>query len=506
MSAELKTLLCEIAGAENVLDDPNLLEPYSHDPSFTPACPPRFVVKPSRADQIGPLVRLANAEHLPVVPYSSGTNFLGGAVPSVPGAMVLDLSALKGISELDTTLWSVTVEPGVTFKELQEWLAPHNVRVQVPLLATPRASVLATYLDRESVPGSGDFIYGNEHIQTLRVVMPNGDPFTIGNPAMPGAPHSAPHGPAINWYRLFMCAQGTLGVVREMNLRLLPRPKAQKIFFSHFNKLPPALEAVREIQRQELGYECFLLNTIDLACLALSEQPEDAALKEGRYISHTGAWSWSEARRKEFATLITMLPPWTLVTGVSGFQRQPQAKVAWQEKDLRAIASAGNFELLHTIGRVTAFEQVLGEEFLLPWRLQRRWGYSGTCHEFKFFCATDNLPRVEDAMASACRKAGVDGSHTGAYIQPVERARTFACIYSLPGAPGDQKLKSLYEEASEAMIDAGAFFDRPYGPWAEMMYRRNPNYAEYLRRVKAALDPLNILNPGKLCFPGGREA
>ena len=63
-----------------------------------------------------------------------------------------------------------------------------------------------------------------------------------------------------------------------------------------------------------------------------------------------------------------------------------------------------------------------------------------------------------------------------------------------------ERVKALFNEASEAIINAGAFFDRPYGPWADMMYRRNATYAEYLRKIKAQLDPNNILNPGKLCF------
>ena len=50
------------------------------------------------------------------------------------------------------------------------------------------------------------------------------------------------------------------------------------------------------------------------------------------------------------------------------------------------------------------------------------------------------------------------------------------------------------------MIYAGAFFDRPYGPWADMMYRRNATYTEYLKKIKKDLDPNNIMNPGKLCF------
>jgi FAD/FMN-containing dehydrogenase len=50
------------------------------------------------------------------------------------------------------------------------------------------------------------------------------------------------------------------------------------------------------------------------------------------------------------------------------------------------------------------------------------------------------------------------------------------------------------------LIEAGAFFDRPYGVWADLMYSRTGTYTEYLKKLKVELDPNNIMNPGKLCF------
>jgi FAD/FMN-containing dehydrogenase len=121
-----------------------------------------------------------------------------------------------------------------------------------------------------------------------------------------------------------------------------------------------------------------------------------------------------------------------------------------------------------------------------------------------FKATATNLPKIEAVLNEVCARYNYSTAEIGAYIQPVERARTFDCridLHAWQNREADREnVKALYEEVSDALIEAGAFFDRPYGPWADMMYRRNATYAEYLRKIKAELDPNNILNPGKLCF------
>lgn len=499
-----KDRLVKIVGAGKVADDQKTLEKYSRDQSFASPCKPNYVVKPTTKEQIQEIVRFANEVKMPVVPYSSGTNFLGGAVPSI-GGILMDLSGMTRISEFSSHFWSVTVEPGVTVNQLQKEVAKDSLRVQVPLHTPPNASVLTTYFDRAVVPGAGDFIYGNEQLQTFRVIMPSGEPFTIGNPAMPNAPHSHPMGPGLNFYRLFMCAQGTMGICYEMNLRLVPMPKAQKIFFATFENAADALKVIKAIQRQELGYECFTLNNFDLATIVVNESAANTKkLKEGSYVTGTGAKPWDHDVRHAFDDIRATLPPWTLVIALSGWARYPEEKVAYQEADLRELMAELGSEMYTSVGGIVGLGKIIADELITPWRLGKRFGYRGTTHGLSFHATGDNIPEIEKILFETAAKHRYSSAEIGAYLQPVERARSFFCVYDLHCDPDRadevQRVKALFSEASEKMIEAGAFFDRPYGVWADMMYRRNATYAEYLRKIKTQFDPNNILNPGKLCF------
>ena len=500
----IKDGLGKIGGSGAVSTEPTVLERYSRDQSFTPPRKPNYVVKPKKLEELQSIIKFANEQLMPVIPYSSGTNFHGGAVPN-HGGILVDLSQMNNISELDTYFWWVTVEPGVTFAQLNEELGKRGFRVLVPLMAPPSASVLATYVDREPVPAAADFIYGNEQLQTMRVVLPNGDSFTMGNPAVEGAPHSHIFGPGLNFYRLFMCSQGTLGIVYQINLRYIPLPKVQKVFFSAFDNVSDVISAMRKIERKELGFECFALNSFDLATLAVNEAPADTKiLKRGEYVGTTGAKPWSQGQHQRFEALRQALPPWTLVLTIAGWARHPEEKVEYQELDYRDLAAESGFEVKPSVGGIIGLDKLIEEEMVLPWRMQKRFGYRGSCHGLMFHAAGAALPTIENALSEVAAKYHYSWGDIGAYVQPVERARSFYCVYDLHCDPTNnsdvERVKALFNEASEALIDAGAFFDRPYGPWADMMYRRNATYAEYLKKIKAQLDPNNIMNPGKLCF------
>jgi FAD/FMN-containing dehydrogenase len=111
---------------------------------------------------------------------------------------------------------------------------------------------------------------------------------------------------------------------------------------------------------------------------------------------------------------------------------------------------------------------------------------------------------MEELITGVCDAGGYDRTAIGAYLLPLERGRAVHCEFDLHCNLADEgetdTVKALWLKASEALMNEGAFFDRPYGAWAEMVYQRCEPYARKLKELKNELDPQGILNPGKLCL------
>ena len=495
--------LVAIVGEENATDDPFILDAYSRDQSFIPPRKPNYVVRPGKVEEVQEIIRLANSHMMPVIPYSSGTNFHGGAVPT-NGGILVNLQRMSNIVYIDERNWNALIEPGVTYLQLQGELEKLNLRVAAPLSSPPSASILADYMERSPVITAADLMFGNELLNTYDIVMPTGELFTIGHPPSEKARSMAPDGPALDFYRLFQGAQGTLGIVVRMSIRLLPLPTVQRVIFIPADTVGRAVEIIQRIERKELGLECFALNSFDLAALLAEDPTQDGKLRKGKYIGISGAKPWAAKQIAQFERLRGILPPWTVVIVFAGWARRAEEKVEYQELDVRDLATEFGFEIKNTVGGISGLDKIIKEEVLLPWRLQRRFGYKGSCHGFMFHARPDRVLELEAAIAEVASKYHYPTSDVGGYLLPIERARTIYCEYDLHCNLDDpvdsQRVKALLEEASKVLVDRGAFFDRPYGPWAEAMYSRAGTYTEYLKRVKKRLDPNNIMNPGKLCF------
>jgi len=119
--AVTKKQLENIVGKGNVLDDEPSLKQYAVDQSFVASHRPDLVAFVATVKQVQKIVRLANKTDTPLIPFSSGKNLHGATIPD-HGGVIVNMSRMKKIIEIDEENWFAIVEPGVTYQELQDIL------------------------------------------------------------------------------------------------------------------------------------------------------------------------------------------------------------------------------------------------------------------------------------------------------------------------------------------------------------------------------------------------
>jgi FAD/FMN-containing dehydrogenase len=485
---KIKEELAKAVGVENVSDDAATLQSYSKDCSTNKPGMPDYVVRPKNTDEVQKVIMLANENEIPIVPCSSGIHFNGNTIPN-HGGIMLDMSRLNRILSIDDRNRMVRVEPGITWEQLQPELAKHDMMAVAPLLPHPQKSALLSYLEREPavIP---KFEY-TDALVTLEVVLPEGEIFRTGSAAVPGFPDKSfaqgvnPSGPGnMMWTRLLQGAQGTLGVVTWGQFKIEYRPKVNKTYFIPFNRVSDAAVAVSRIQRRMIGEECLILNNVNLAAVLARQWPGD------------------------FPALRDKLPPWTLILVLGGGVRFPEEKIEYEEDALNAVARELSIKDLPTsLPAMSGIEKDIADMLREAWPGDRTYwklAYKGGCEDLFFHTVMGKAQVFYQAIAEVVARHDYSATDLGCYIQPVVYggACHFECnlYYDPSNAEEMGRISKIYTEAAEAVLDMGGFFSRPYGPVADMVYRRATDYATMLKKVKKMMDPNNIMSPGRLCF------
>jgi FAD/FMN-containing dehydrogenase len=475
----IKEELVGIVGSESFTDDPETIEKYSRDYSFVQPRKPSYVIYAKTTEEIQKVVKYANEHMIPVTPRSSGISFYGAGIPS-QGGIILDLTRMNRILEIDGRNKKVKVEPGVTWAQAQEELGKQGLMVCNPLLPHPLKSVLTSAMEREPI-----LIPKSEYSEvflTSEMVLASGDLFWTGTAMGKGMKGQNFPDALIPSTRLFLGAQGTLGIITWANLKAEYLPTMDKIFFMPFDRIEDVAEPVYRIQRRMLGNECFILNNFNLAAILAEKWPED------------------------FEDLRDSLPPWTVILCLSGLHRMPKEKIEYEEEALMEVASELHFEPLRTVAGIPGLDNTISKMLRKPGMGEPYWKfrYKGSCHDVFFHITLDRAAELTNAMNEVAARYGYPTKDIGIYIQPIERARVSFCQFGFHCDPQDANevnlVRSLFLEASELAMSMGGLFTTPYGAWADMVYSRAATYTAVMKVVKNALDPNNILNPGKLCF------
>jgi glycolate oxidase len=231
--------LAEIVGAGNLQHSTEERIAYSYDATAMLARQPEAIVFVESAQQVSEVLKLANADGFKVVPRGSGTNLSGGTIPA-ENCLVLVTVKLDKILEIDPRNLTALVQPGVLTESIDEAAAAHGL-FYPPDPGSMKVSTIGGNV-AENSGGLRGLKYGvtRDYVLGLEVVMPTGELLRCGTKCVKDvAGYSVKD--------LFIGSEGTLGVVTEILLKLLPRPVARKTMLATFLSMIDAAETVSAI-------------------------------------------------------------------------------------------------------------------------------------------------------------------------------------------------------------------------------------------------------------------
>jgi glycolate oxidase len=226
----------KIVGKENVLTSKEALRAYSYDGTTNWIREPDIVIFPTSAQEVSAVLKIANAEKIPVTPRGGGTNVSGGSVPWM-GGIALVMTKMNHILKVDKANLTAMVEPGVVLQDLTLTIAKDGLFFP----PDPQSFLGATLGGIISENGGGPACvkYGvtKQYILGLEVVLPSGDIISLGG-------RNVKNVVGYDLIHIFISAEGTLGVITRAELKLMRVPPARKTTMVVYDDMTAAGESV----------------------------------------------------------------------------------------------------------------------------------------------------------------------------------------------------------------------------------------------------------------------
>ena len=230
---------------KNVLKELEERYAYSEDASNAPHGIPDVVVFAESIEQVQEVVRIANKEKIPVICRGAGTNTVGSCLTQ-HGGIILNFAKMNRILEISPENMTAKVQPGVIVGDLQ------NEVEKFGLFYPPDPSNLVVSTIGGSIAqnsaGARTFKYGStkDYILDMLVVTADGELLRTGSNTIKNAT-------GYNLGSLFIGSEGTLGIVVEATLKLIPKPQSSKVIMAYFESMEDATNAVNAVIAKQIS-------------------------------------------------------------------------------------------------------------------------------------------------------------------------------------------------------------------------------------------------------------
>ena len=447
--------LREIVGAENVLVDEERVEPYAGD-ALKEKFPPEAVVLPRSAEEVSGVLRLANERRFPVTARGGGVGYTGGAVP-IEGGVVIGTDRMNRIREINADdLYAVT-EPGVTTYALQQAVEAEGL-FYPPDPASYKDSFIGGNV-AENAGGIRSAKYGvtKHYVLGLEVVTPTGEVIRTGG-------RTSKNVVGFDLTGLMCGSEGMLGIITEATLKLLPLPEATRTVRATFKTMREACACVARFSRARVTPVAIeVLDRNSIACVE-SQYAFGLAQDAGALLLVSVDGPALEVERA--SRLVE-----EILSAGGGYQLM-RAESREEEDSLwdvrRAISPA-----LKKFGTLKFNEDVVVPRSRVPELVER----------------VEEIGRRRETFVVNFGHAGDGNIHVN-----------FMC--DREDAAAVRRARAAVRDTFTAAVELGGTISGEHGigyvkaPYLDMAI--DAPTVDAMRRIKHALDPNGILNPGKM--------
>lgn len=238
MKPQIIRELKESLGPERVLDSPVDRVPYAYDATWAETTP-ELVVLPQSTEEVATVLYIADRERIPVVPRGAASGLSGGAVP-VKGSICLSLTRMNRILAINPNELTAVVQPGVVNMDLQQAAAKAGLFFPPDPASWYMATLGGNVAENAGGPRCLKYGVTKDYVLGLKVVLAGGRVMRTGGRTIKNVA-------GYDLTSLMIGSEGTLGVVTEITVKLLPKPAARTTVMGVFNQIGQACDAVNRV-------------------------------------------------------------------------------------------------------------------------------------------------------------------------------------------------------------------------------------------------------------------
>ena len=433
---------------------PAVLAAHARDESGLEYCPPDAVLHARSEEDVVAALRWASEYDVPIVPFGAGSS-LEGQVLAVRGGLTLNLQGLSGVLAVRPESFQATVQPGLTYPELNRRVRPHGLFWAVD----PGAEASLGGMASTNASGTGAVRYGTtrENVLELRLALLSGEVLRLGSRARKTSAGYDLKG-------LLIGAEGTLGVITELTVRLWPLPAEVAVLRGHFGTVAQAAACAVTLMQAGL-------------------QPERLELIDEREI---------HAVNRHLGRAYPEAP--TLWTELASPTRAGLAEALASAQELCRAAGARDLQVATDPAERAAI-----------WEARHRaYSASVALHPGHAYLSTDacvplgELPALVAQTRADCDRRGLDASVVGHVGDG-----NFHVLFHAP--PTDRatwdQIHAAYDTLVAGALAVGGTCTGEHGVGLHKrgyLAQEHGDSLELMRQVKRLFDPRGLLNPGKL--------